>query len=998
MRYLLITILLISSFECIGQKYDVIPDWKLTTYNESRSEDISGNKFIIKDSLGYLWTFNPSSIERFDGESFKSYFTYDEYNEESDVRYVHGLNVGLDGSIYATSGNGLFIYNREKDRFERMMENFEPYAEGLLPEFTWMVDQDSVLYISSFVGLYAYHVADKTWEYFDLRPDVEHKNGHHSLKVIWYMERDHYQPHIINIFGKAMYHQLDTRTNTILKSIRLGNFIGISVHAAKQTKPNEFYLSTFGSGVLRFNSETEKTEIFYNVSNQYINDKPFRVTFSAEIINDHFVATGRVDEIVFIDTASGEATNYPDLGEKHYDLKGFDDDLYWCTMYKGLVKLEEYDYFTYKLDLPDDFYIRTAIPNHDESILALHGIKEGLFFYDFKKNNLSQIESIKGCSNIVFDEYLNAYISETEPGVFQIIDGSSLEVLETIDIGNKTFYLDFLITEEHWIINHSGLFTVYDKRGKVVASIEIPEKYYKFFQLGGSWVTQFDEKRYILQNPATLLIVDIEKGTYKEYPEFHNQGIVGTYTLDQKNFYVVMERHGIVKYTYDADKDEFDLAVMEHTIEPFTPHTHVFQKDGIIWLRGNNFVKVFNMKTELYEKDEYYPISTYTTFNDPNAGTSGFWLGSDKKIIHVIRNSKSKKIESLNLESILVENERIDNKSELSLPPNVSSIRMKWSTPYYGDHDKMNYYVRLEGQYDTWEKVGTTTEKVYLGLDPGKYKFHVKAVAPGTDIYTSQLLQFEILPPWYSTWWFRTIAALFIIGLLYTLYRYRINQITHQESLEKKIATLELKALKAQLNPHFIFNSLNSIKRLIQKNDNKVAIEYLLLFSSMIRNVLDLSDKKSVSIREELEFSEQYLKMEKLRFKKNFEYEVYAGDEYFMDEYSIPTMILQPHLENAIWHGIMPLEDRKGKVRINVFEIEDYIEIRIEDNGIGRKASAEINEKQRSSVHRSMGQSLSIDRLRLAALQREQEITTEIIDKDPNGDNPGTIIKIKLKK
>ena len=181
---------------------------------------------------------------------------------------------------------------------------------------------------------------------------------------------------------------------------------------------------------------------------------------------------------------------------------------------------------------------------------------------------------------------------------------------------------------------------------------------------------------------------------------------------------------------------------------------------------------------------------------------------------------------------IEVENERVDLTESITLPPSVSSIKLKWSSPYYGEHHKINYYVRLEGRYDEWEKVSTNTEKSYLGLDPGSYAFHVRVVAPGAKILEEQLLQFEILPPWYKTWWFRALASLSIALLIYWLYKNRIKQITQQNNLEKKVATLELKALKAQLNPHFIFNSLNSIKRLIQKNENKVAIEYLLLFSS----------------------------------------------------------------------------------------------------------------------------------------------------------------------
>ena len=284
MRYLLVILFLISTTVGFGQKKAIIPDWEISTYRDSKSEDFGDNKIILKDSLGYIWTFNSTSIEKFDGNKFKSYFTYDDFNGENDVRYVHGMHVARDGEVYALSGSGLFRYNRAKDQFERMMENFEPYAEGQLPEFIWMVDQDSIFYISSFVGLYSYHKKTNTYQYFDLRPDEEHRNAHHSPKVVWNIEQDKYQPNIINVFGKGIYHRFDTRTNTILKTLGIGHFKKLSIHRSLQTGPNEFYLSSFGSGVVRFNPELEETEVLYNVSNKYINNKQFRVTFSSTII------------------------------------------------------------------------------------------------------------------------------------------------------------------------------------------------------------------------------------------------------------------------------------------------------------------------------------------------------------------------------------------------------------------------------------------------------------------------------------------------------------------------------------------------------------------------------------------------------------------------------------------------------------------------------------------------------------------------------------------
>lgn len=981
-----------------AQESSSLPDWNYTTYVGNQNTDYSDNKYIIKDSLGYIWTHNSSSIERFDGIRFKSYFTHNDVNTKNNVRFVYNMYCAKDGSLYALSSAGLSQYNRITDQFELMMDGFEPYGEGLNADFTYMAKKDGILYISSFVGMYEVDPKQKSWKYYDLTPTIEHKNAHHSKKVIWYLLEDKYDPDLIHLFGKSHYYRFNTDSKKIVKSIKYFPYKNMSAHKATQVSPNEFYMSTYGGGVVKLNTITEKSENFFNESSKTINDRQFRVVMSSDFVNGYYIATGYDDPIAFIDTATKEVKYLEELGTIHNDFTTFDGKTYWCNIPKGLVKLDEYQYQEYFLDLPQNTQLKKAIPNEDDTFVALLDKDKNLRFYDVANQKIVQLKNYKRCLNIIQDRFNNEFLLETSRGRFAVLNAKDLSYKKDLTLAFENEYYNTIITPGQYIFNNHGHLNIFNKSGNLISSIEIPEKYYYYHQIKTSWISPFRENQIILQNLAHLLVINTETSTYKEYPEFRNQDVAYSYSLDGNEIYTVKSRSGIAKYAYDEKLDSFLQKPIECNLPAFSTYQNILFNDSLVWLRAKDNVKIFNLKSERYEMDKNFPVSYYSVYNPIAASSSGIWMGGGADILKINTPTYFKEIEGIILESVETNYRKINEREEIVLQPDESTIKFNWSSPYYGQSRSLNFYTRLEGRDDQWENLGENREKLYLGLNPGTYTFHVKASAAGSKIVKEELIRFEILPPWYKTWWFYCLISLLILGVLYSIYKYRLSTITKANQLEKRIAQLELKALKAQLNPHFIFNSLNSIKRLIQKNENKVAIEYLLLFSSMIRNVLDLSDKKSVSLREELEFSEKYLKMEKLRFRKNFEYEIYFDDDAFLDDYNLPAMILQPHLENAIWHGIMPLEDRNGKVFVNIFETEDSVIVRIEDNGIGRKASAEINASMRSNIHTSKGQSLSIDRLKLSSLSRDQEITTEIIDKDPESDNPGTIVNIKLKK
>lgn len=211
----------------------------------------------------------------------------------------------------------------------------------------------------------------------------------------------------------------------------------------------------------------------------------------------------------------------------------------------------------------------------------------------------------------------------------------------------------------------------------------------------------------------------------------------------------------------------------------------------------------------------------------------------------------------------------------------------------------------------------------------------------------------------------------------------------------KELLELEAKALRAQMNPHFIFNCLNSIKALIQENENEKAVVYLTTFSKLIRTLFNNADKKEISLHDEVETCRLYLQLEAMRFTNKLSYAVVVGESIDLKSIDVPALIIQPFIENAIWHGIIP-KDEGGTVQLTVMKENGTVKIMVEDDGIGRVASQQ-NKPASSLAHQSKGVNLTQSRLELDNLLQQRNAQLEMIDKkDENGIAKGTTVVITL--
>ncbi len=317
----------------------------------------------------------------------------------------------------------------------------------------------------------------------------------------------------------------------------------------------------------------------------------------------------------------------------------------------------------------------------------------------------------------------------------------------------------------------------------------------------------------------------------------------------------------------------------------------------------------------------------------------------------------------------------------------------------YTHPEKYQYQYKLEGVDEDWVYAGQRNYAAYTNVAGGHYTFLVK-VANSDGLWNEEAakIRLAVATPWWRQLWFRACMLLLLLALAYGFYRYRLGQVRKTERLkarfDKKVANLELTALRAQMNPHFLFNCLNSIDHYIIKNETQKASEYLNSFSRLIRLILQNSRSNYVNLKDELETLGLYMEMESLRFNHRFEYEINADPELDLKEFEIPPMLLQPFVENAIWHGLMH-KAGKGKVQLNISREDGFLKCSIQDDGVGRGKSAEF--RKPTPGKRSMGMNITKDRIETINKIYNTNTTVTITDlMDDKGAPAGTKVDVLI--
>ena len=351
----------------------------------------------------------------------------------------------------------------------------------------------------------------------------------------------------------------------------------------------------------------------------------------------------------------------------------------------------------------------------------------------------------------------------------------------------------------------------------------------------------------------------------------------------------------------------------------------------------------------------------------------------------------------LNITEITCKGKRIDIKSADKFDHDQNSFQFNFIGISYKSPGDVNYQYRLTDE-QKWTETKNTSIDI-ANIPASRYHFQVRARISDGPWSGVKSFYFTIIPPFWRSYWFLAFCTLCFIAFV-ILFAWLILRSRRRKDLEKiqakeQIAMLEQQALQAMMNPHFIFNVMNSIQHFINSNEKHEANLYLADFARLIRMNLDMSTKKYISLEEEIAYLELYMSLENVRFENRLTYEIHVDADVDRDETMLPAMLLQPFIENAIWHGIMPKQDN-GHIEIHITKQKDaQLKIRIIDNGIGMPRT-QLDTTAGIKTHSSKGMKLTRQRLDLVGGISTHKHELTIQDAFPGQENRGTKIEFLL--
>lgn len=436
-------------------------------------------------------------------------------------------------------------------------------------------------------------------------------------------------------------------------------------------------------------------------------------------------------------------------------------------------------------------------------------------------------------------------------------------------------------------------------------------------------------------------------------------------------------------------------------------------------LFGDNVYRVISYKEEIwagtnkglnriiFKNEKAIELANYTTsegmpsneINDLLKQGQLIWVATNKGLTFFSIEEQQNAVKPIPvyINKLTVNDSVVDLQSNYELQYSENNIKIDFIGLGYKQAGKLLYRYKMEGLDTAWTYT-TGREVQFTTLPPNKYSFILSVQNPGGKWSDSPyVMHFIIHKPFWQKWWFLLSVFVIVLFVILLFFRYRINMVKDRESrrseLNKAFLNLKLKALRAQMNPHFTFNVMNSIQHFILEKDTESAHRYLSKFSKLIRTILNNSEHNTISVADEIKALELYLELEAMRFEEGFVYEIMVDESINVDSTYIPSMLIQPYVENAVKHGIFQLKV-KGRVKIEILREDMFLKCVIEDNGVGRTRTGESN---RMEKHKSMGTSITQERLLVLNELNNSNLSERVIDLvDVKGESLGTRVEIYI--
>jgi len=1012
------------------------------TENIKRVKGLSQNMVntIMQDAEGYMWFGTWDGLNQYDGYDFR---IYNKKNGMSNPT-INTLLEDDEGIIWAGTQDGLNRFDRKTRTFKsykRIPNEYNSLSNNTINHI--FQDRDGFLWISTVQGLNKYDKKNDVYTRYgfyitnadSIRTNWINKVIQDKQGILWIATRfGLFKFEISSQLFTPFFHYEDEPTSISSDDIN---------DIFEDSSGNIWVGTAYGLNL--FLGDDAGFERFFHAHDNpnSLSDNNIKTIFED---SRGGLWVGTQNKLNIFDRNHHTFVNFSHSGKttsiSNDDINCvFEDDMgsIWVGTYNGVNKvllgLSKFEYYHRDPNNPNSLssdIIHTIFKNDDGAIWV--GTGKGINILDRTNGVYSQLPYMLDPYTNLNEERVRSLLKDSRGNIWI---GTDNEGLLKYEPGRKKFTHFSAGKASQVILNSDGIqWVTEDHLGNIwVGTDRGLNAFHPDTMEIKSWV--FDPRRarslssnlvwIIYEDSKNTMWIGTDNGLNKYNPATDDFTSF-TFDPDNPNSIGANAVYGI----YEDSKENYWIGTMGGGLNRFDPVTEKFtryneddglpndvvyitleDKFGNLWLTTNWGMSKFNPATGEFIN---YDIHDGLQGNEYNGGAwyhaedgEMFFGGMDGLNSFIPEEIKENEtpprivITSFKKLNEAVDREFCDGDTiRLNYDDNFFSI--EFSALDYTNPAKNKYRYILENYDEEWiNRNANRRIAEYTRVEPGSYVFRV--TGSNNDGYWNETgisLYIIVLPPWWDTLIFRIIFGAMIFALLWSFIYWRIRTIKKGHEVEKKVLAIEKelfdiqqKALQLQMNPHFIFNSLNAIQSFVISSDTDKAIHYLSKFSQLMRLILTNSRETSIPIREEMKAVSYYMDIERLRFDNKFDYEITIDEDIDQEFMEIPPMIIQPFVENAILHGLIHSQ-KPGHIKLTLKLQERFIFCIIEDNGVGRKKAMEIKEAS-GIIRKSRGMLITKERLEILNKQTQDQFAVNVIDLyDKDDKAAGTRVEINI--
>jgi ligand-binding sensor domain-containing protein len=1039
LRYIAWTILLIL-FVHQG-KAQVFPDLQFTHLTVRDGLSSNGVGYIAQDEEGFMWFGTEDGLNRFDGYRIRRFYHTAGKENSLANNSIYGIYAAGKDHLWICTAEGISHYDKQTGSFQNFRH--DPNDPGSLEDDQFASlyrDRNNTVWLATARALYRFDSSKRFIKAFTGFQKFQSEGKEIGSFGRLYEDRDHH------VWASAFtwLYRLDERTMHVEK--RFGPFAG-NITAIFQDQRRQYWIGAFLGGLRRFNPvDGSSTDIKLESPSQVVNS----ITEWKDQNNFHWLVLGTDDGVILLDPVSLRSKMYgfqPGYRQQrslagNNVLSVFVDrqNILWIATDGGVSYVEPsrqlfglWNIYTREElnSQPVLDYVYSCCENR-AGLWMTRWIDTGLFCFSRNGDLIKRISSVRvGDRRVQLKDHWKPF--------YILAQGDSVLWFTTSDL--LVHYNILSGRAEPYRIPDSS-----DNIGlRTIVKIDDRTWWIRTRNNGLGGIFVFDP------------VARIFTGHYRDTAGCRN--CVPPYLLDlvrtsKKEIYMTTRIGGLFRFDRPTGQflPEFRFEGKEALQRSNTFESIAEDKQGILWIGTFTGLFAFDPVSKKVVRD----YSTNELFGNVDVGRvfiderENIWMNTQRGIFCIIRSTGQIRQFSIaeglpnNLTYGILQSDsghfvysgisghivRIrpdgipgyshaaapvhfseatimdspatfrsgaEGGKELIIEPGQHRFTLDFSVMNYDMSGNNRYYYLLDGVMNAWQQ-NENGHLAFYNLPPGTYTLHVRGGDKYGGMFRGEDAALIIVRPnWWQTAWFRSASVALALLLAVLFIRRRIMLIRREASIKQKMAETEMMALRSQMNPHFIFNSLNSIENFMMKNEKRLASSYLNKFARLVRMILDSSRNELVPIIRDMEALQLYVDLEQLRFNNKFSFHMQIDPVLRDSDHRVPSLLIQPYVENAIVHGLAHSEKDGLRLSIAAWLDGEYVNYLIEDNGIGRQLSAMYN-RQNKPHHKSVGLKITEERINIFNQQQRAKGHVSIVDlHDQDGLATGTRVEIKIK-